>query len=96
MNRRMKRAWLWLLLTLGGATVFQTAFPVTGATGVGGGCTRFTTNTLASSIDFCYVFDCQSGFLGGAVQPCGDPGTTADDMFVDCSVAAADPNTTTP
>lgn len=49
-----------------------------------------------TSIDFCYIFDCQGGFLGGAIQPCGDPTTAADDIFVDCpGFTTTDPNTTT-
>jgi hypothetical protein len=45
---------------------------------------RLATEGVTTSIDFCYIFDCQGGFLGGAIQPCGDPTTTADDIFVDC------------
>lgn len=45
---------------------------------------RFGAEGALASIDFCYIFDCQGGFFGGAIQPCGDPTTTADDLLVDC------------
>lgn len=89
MNQRTMRSFRWLIMLLAGATLFQTA-AFTGANGIGGGgCTTFTTNGVLTSVDFCYIFDCQSGFLGGAVQPCGDPNSTADDIFVDCSASTS-------
>jgi hypothetical protein len=54
----------------------------------GGGCGSFATNGILSSVDFCYLLNCDNGFLGGVIQPCGDPNSTLDDYLVDCSGAA--------
>lgn len=34
------------------------------------GCESFAAETLLTTIDFCFIFDCQGGVLGGIVQPC--------------------------
>jgi len=85
MKRHQSRWLVWLAMAFSGATVFQTAYPITSTNGIyGPGCVRFATNGILTSIDFCQVFDCQNGFLGGAVQPCGDGGTGGNPLFVDC------------
>lgn len=97
---RSRRVWTWLGMALSGATLFQvpnygvgftTGYPDYGVgtpSGVGnlgsGGCARFATNGLASSVDFCYLLDCDNGFFGGLVSPCGDPNSSADNYLVDC------------
>ena len=40
-------------------------------------------NGALNSIDFCYPLDCQNGFLGGLIKPCGDSGTADDELLVD-------------
>ncbi len=92
MKERVIRGFKWLAITLAGGTLFQVA--ITASTGAFGGCERFTGNALLTPIDFCYILDCQSGFLGGAIQPCGDPASTADDMLVDCPGGSTDTTTT--
>ncbi|MBI4579779.1 MAG: hypothetical protein HY718_08760 [Planctomycetes bacterium] len=93
MRQRIVRGVTWLALALTGGIVFQ---PVNCTTGTGsiGNFQRLVTNGMLTSVDFCYIFDCQSGFAGGAIQPCGDPTTTLDDLFVDCSAPVGDTGTT--
>lgn len=93
MKERLFRKLMWLALTVSGATVYQVGF--TGANGAFDNCGRFAGNGLLTPIDFCYILDCQSGFLGGAIQPCGDPTTTADDILVDCPGGGTTTGTTT-
>jgi hypothetical protein len=58
----------------------------------GTGCSRFATNGLSSSVDFCYLLDCQNGFFGGVVNPCAG-GTSS--LLVDCGNNTTGNNTTT-
>jgi hypothetical protein len=73
---------MWLATGAVGAILFQTG-PCTTANNAVGGFPRFYQNGVLSSVDFCYIFDCQGGFLGGAVQVC-DPTDPNQDIFVDC------------
>jgi hypothetical protein len=54
--------------------------------GLGGNCQprNFFTNGGLTSVDFCYLLDCQNGFLGGAIKPCGDSNLLGDELLVDC------------
>lgn len=87
---RRQRGWAWLATLCGGMTLYQITgtgyLPIYGGV-IGGerglGCGRFASNTLASSIDFCFLLDCENGFFGGIVDPCGTA-STADDLLVDC------------
>lgn len=55
-------------------------------------CTSFTGRTLLVAADMCFIFDCQNGAFGGAINPCsgigsGDQtseGQTALPLFTDC------------
>lgn len=38
--------------------------------GPGTGCLSFTGESLLTNADFCFILDCQNGFLGGTIQPC--------------------------
>ena len=94
MRERLRRGMRWLMLVLTGSILFQAAaIPTvawTGNAGAYGGCNRFITNGLLTPVDFCYILDCQNGFLGGAVQPCG-----TSDMLVDCPSTGTTTGTTT-
>lgn len=81
---RRRRLLIWLAMLLSGGTMFQ-AVGFT-RTGLGGACQpqNFFTNGALSSVDFCYVLDCQNGFFGGVVQPC-DPTNPANDYLIDCT-----------
>ena len=88
---RRQRGWIWLAMMCGGVTLYQgigftTGYlPLFGGV-IGGqsgtGCARFASNGLATSVDFCFVFDCQNGFFGGIVDPCA--GGTGS-LLVDCT-----------
>lgn len=98
MNRRMGRVWRWLILIAACGTMFQTTAVGFTRTGLGGSCQlgNFLSNGALTSVDFCYLLDCQNGFLGGAIQPCGSNTTTADDLLVDCNTLnTVGTNTTT-
>ena len=84
MRQSISRVLKWLAIVCGGAALFQ--FPITGNNGVGGGgCSTFATNGLMNSIDFCYLLDCENGFFGGAVQPCGDGSSNGQAFLLDCT-----------
>lgn len=66
-------------LALGGAILMS---------GPGTGCTSFLSESAVTSTDFCFIFDCQNGILGGTIDPCA--GTETGDrsgelpLFTDC------------
>ena len=42
------------------------------------GCLSFIAESALTSTDFCFIFDCQNGLLGGTIDPCSgrrDPGS---------------------
>jgi hypothetical protein len=85
MKQRLKRGLVWLMFATTGGVLFQTtAVGFTTVNNAVGGCQRFAMNGVLSSVDFCYVLDCQGGFLGGAISPCGDPTTADDNLLIDC------------
>jgi hypothetical protein len=51
-------------------------------------CAGFAGSQALQVVDFCFLFDCQNGALGGLLDPCS--GGTAN-LFVDCPA-----DTTTP
>lgn len=77
MNRRMTRIWVWLAMIVAGATMFQFS---TNTGAYSGGCGEFYANGIVGSLDFCYLFDCENGFFGGAIDPC-DPNNPS---LMDC------------
>lgn len=81
MKQRLSRVLRWLVAVMATGTLVQ--FTCTGQNNNAYiTLPRLAEQGVLTSIDFCYIFDCQSGFFGGAVQPCG---TTSDtDIFVDC------------
>ncbi len=52
-------------------------------------CESFLGETALGALDFCFIFDCNSGLLGGTVKPCGS-GVDAEGnevpnyLLVDC------------
>lgn len=77
MNRRATRIWIWLAMIAAGGTMFQFT---TNTGAYSGGCGEFYANGIVGSVDFCYLFDCENGFFGGAIDPC-DPNNPS---LVDC------------
>lgn len=56
--------------------------------GPGTGCMSFAAESALTTTDFCFIFDCGNGLLGGTIDPCPG-GETGDDsgqapLFVDC------------
>ena len=87
MRQRLNRWLAWLTIVVGTGTLFQVATTPPGFTNQqipDGGCGSFYANGLVSSVDFCFLLNCDNGFLGGLVQPCGDPNNPDDDLLVDC------------
>ena len=64
---------MWFILLLVGAFVMQPA-----------SCVSRTASTTLAATNFCFIFDCQNGFFGGLIQPCGSPLTSFDDILQDC------------
>jgi hypothetical protein len=74
------RKWLkWLMITLGGATMFQGVGFTSNNGAFSNGCSEFYANGAVTSVDFCYLLDCQNGFFGGLVDPCAQ-----GSLLVDC------------
>lgn len=67
--------------------------------GPGTGCSSFLGEALLVTTDFCFVFDCQSGLFGGAIDPCpgiGSGNQTVEGasqlpLFTDCSTGGFGP-----
>ena len=52
-------------------------------------CASFALETVATTVDFCFIFDCQSGVLGGTIDPCDvgfsdSPNQVGGLAFADC------------
>lgn len=85
MRSRTRRATLTLALLAGGGFLMA---------GAGTSCSSFLGESAFVATDFCFIFDCQSGLLGGTIRPCatgspgqggvGDPNVTNEPLFVDC------------
>jgi hypothetical protein len=54
--------------------------------GPGTGCAAYTADSIAGATDFCFIFDCQNGILGGTIDPCSNTGPDADQgpFLADC------------
>lgn len=60
--------------------------------GPGTGCSSYLGESLLVAADFCFIFDCQNGLLGGTVDPCSGigsgnqttEGNTANPLLTDC------------
>ncbi len=59
--------------------------------GPGTSCSSFVGESAMVSTDFCFIFDCQNGILGGTVNPCAERtefvGVTSGGVFADQYVA---------
>ena len=56
--------------------------------GPSSGCFSYVGSSALSATDFCFVFDCQDGILGGTVDPCAGLGAGDNSgelpLFTDC------------
>lgn len=78
----IKRMGLSLGILLGGGVTFA---------GPGLSCAGFASDVLFSSVDMCFLFDCNNGAIGGLIDFCSevsitDPQSDADtnNFFTDC------------
>jgi len=84
MRLRSRRSWVATAGLLGGF-----GFLLSGPAST---CWNFSGDSLFTTTDFCFIFDCQGGALGGVVQPCTGSGSgndtfetdTSDPLFNDC------------
>jgi hypothetical protein len=68
MRARIRRTAATLTLVLGGAYVMA---------GTSYGCDTHFYESFVTGVDFCFVFDCQNGALGGTLDPCAGVGDTS-------------------
>ncbi len=61
MRFRLRTVTMTAALAIGGGFLIS---------GPGTGCTSFLAEAALSAADFCFIFDCQAGMLGGTVRPC--------------------------
>ncbi len=63
--------------------------------GPGTGCSSFLAEESLIRADFCFIFDCQNGMLGGTIDPCtgqfdandrSPEGETQLPLFTDCQL----------
>ena len=82
---RNRRRQLRVLVTLGLVTTTGILF----SSGSGAACANFVANPAQSSVNFCFLFDCQNGAYGGLIQFC-NPVDPERGLFVDCEQVAED------
>lgn len=51
--------------------------------GPGTGCGSYVAESTLTATDFCFIFDCQNGILGGTIDPCATTGTQGP-LLADC------------
>ena len=69
MRSRSRRLAALAALAAGGGFLFS---------GPNTGCMSFMATSAVSAADFCFIFDCQNGLLGGTIKPCDS------NVFADC------------
>ncbi len=86
MRSRSRAIAMGLALIVGGAFLMS---------GPGTSCSSYLGNTALTATDFCFIFDCQNGLLGGTVDPCAGLGTGDSSgelpLFTDCPGYVAGP-----
>ena len=65
MGRRRLRIKAAVAVILAGGMVFMTN---------GAGCVSFASEAALGTVDFCFLFDCVDGAIGGLLKPCDDVG----------------------
>lgn len=63
--RSRRKTFLTAGVVLGGGLLFA---PMTT-------CSSFVGESMLTSTNFCFIFDCQNGFFGGTVDPCSGQGS---------------------
>ncbi len=54
--------------------------------GPGTSCTSYMMKSALTTADFCFIFDCQNGILGGTIDPCAGLNEQSGEqpLFTDC------------
>jgi hypothetical protein len=81
MGSRARRMMATLGLALGGAYLLA---------GPGTSCGSYLATTALAATDFCFIFDCQNGILGGTIDPCATTNGVGP-LFADCPNANTGP-----
>jgi len=81
MGSHARRALAMVGLALGGAYLLA---------GPGTNCASYLAESALTATDFCFIFDCQNGILGGTIDPCAS-GNGVGPLFADCPSANAGP-----
>jgi hypothetical protein len=84
MVRNRRRKMIAAVGALAGATLFSTT---------NFACESFVGESLMTSANMCFIFDCNNGAFGGILRPCQLPGTVGQaegvpGTFLDCPVVA--------
>lgn len=86
MRSRLRAVAMSVGLALGGAFLMAVS---------GSSCSTFAGEALFSQADFCFIFDCQNGILGGTIDPCARAGSDVGGrdlpLFIDCPDFTAGP-----
>lgn len=82
MRRRWRRTLALVALTGGGTLL---------TTGAGPACQAFAANQALATTDFCFLFDCQNGAIGGLIDFCS-LSTLEEPLFTDCPQFLVDNN----
>jgi len=70
MSKRIRRLILCLLLVGASGAV----------AGTNASCARYAGDSALGATDFCFMFDCDNGVLGGLIDPCA----AGTEVFWDC------------
>ncbi len=57
--------------------------------GPGTGCTSLLGTKAVEAADFCFIFDCNNGILGGTIDPCAGARGNEDgnpSLLMDCNI----------
>ncbi len=86
MRCRKRKSVLVLALVVSGGIAFAAG---------GGACASLAGESLLGSVDFCFLFDCVDGAIGGLLDPCSNVGRINPEfMNRDQSVQAPTPGGT--
>lgn len=91
MRSRFRRTAKAVALVIGGGFLMA---------GPGTGCLEFVAESALVATDFCFIFDCQNGFLGGTIDPCTNLTGSQEEavfsppggpLFLDCPIFIGGP-----
>jgi len=85
MRSKWRKGLSWAGILAGGGIIIS---------GPGTSCSSYVGQTALVAADFCFIFDCQNGALGGTFDPCSGIGSSDETiegqvsppLFTDCPV----------